>query len=76
MSLFILFLFLLQVNNTFLVSASTHEMNRKRKTYMIVNSSSPSSINKPINLYGKEMIAKGKVKWKPKSRSLGMNLIC
>ena len=76
MSLFVLFLFLLHVNYTFLASASTHEMNRKHKTYILVNRSSSNSINKPLNLYGKEMIEKGKVKWKPKSRSLGMNLIC
>ena len=76
MSILVLFLFLLNASDIFLTPFSKNEMKMKHKIYLIVKHPSISFINKPVKLNGNQMMKKGMIKWKTKSRSMGKYVKC
>ena len=71
MSILVLFLFLLNASDIFLTPFPKNERKAKHKTYLIVKHPSRSFMNKPVKLEGNQMMEKGMIKWKAKSRSMG-----
>ena len=78
MSVLVLFLFLLYARDTILalsrIDVSNNEIKAKYKTYLIVGDPSRSSMNEPVMLNGNQMMEKGMIKWKAKSRSNGRSI--
>lgn len=74
MSGLVLFLFLLYARDTLLAPSSNTEMKAKHKTYLIAKHPSRSSMNEPVKLNGNQMMEKGMIKWKAKSRSMGRSM--
>ena len=78
MSVLVLFLFLLYARDTILapsrIDVSNNEIKAKHKTYLIVGDPSRSSMNEPVKLDGNQMMEKGMIKWKAKSRSNGRSI--
>ena len=74
MSILVLFLLLLNASDIFLTRFSKNEMKVKHKTYLIVQHQSRSSMNEPVKLNGNQMMEKGMIKWKAKSRSMGRSM--